>query len=139
MFTPRHHANFNCSQECSNARNRRAGSNWRLLNKRTEYTREYEKANLQRIRSHRMRRRYGLTWEQAQALLQAQGDGCAVCGREIVLADGVKGRNLACVDHCHTTGKVRGLLCTPCNLMLGYAADNPEALLAAAVYLERSK
>jgi Recombination endonuclease VII len=43
-----------------------------------------------------------------------------------------------CLDHDHTTGKFRGWLCSPCNLMLGSARDSADTLLGAALYLERA-
>lgn len=56
---------------------------------------------------------------------------CEICLREF-------GPNLRrCVDHCHTTGKVRGILCDDCNISLGKMADDPERLKRAAVYLEQ--
>ncbi len=42
-----------------------------------------------------------------------------------------------CVDHCHVTGKVRGLLCVSCNLMLGYANDNTQVLANLIKYLNK--
>jgi recombination endonuclease VII len=81
--------------------------------------------------------RYGLTPEGLASLLADQGHACAVCSDEITLTD-------AHVDHDHsccpkrrkTCGKcVRALLCKPCNLMLGYAYDQPDRLIAAAAYL----
>jgi Recombination endonuclease VII len=72
-------------------------------------------------------RRYGLTLEEFRAILARQGGVCAICGRG--------GRRL-CVDHCHTTGKVRGFLCSPCNTGLGCYEDNPEFLRAASRYLD---
>lgn len=56
--------------------------------------------------------------------------GCEVCG--VILA----GRELA-VDHCHESGKVRGLLCHSCNMGIGQFKDSPELLRKAAVYLEQ--
>jgi hypothetical protein len=41
------------------------------------------------------------------------------------------------VDHCHSSGKVRGLLCNPCNTMLGHGRDNVEVLKSAVKYLEK--
>jgi Recombination endonuclease VII len=55
---------------------------------------------------------YGITVAQYAEILEAQGNTCAIC----------KGTNMAlplCVDHDHETGKVRGILCTNCNLLLG--------------------
>jgi hypothetical protein len=51
---------------------------------------------------------------------------CAICGAA---------ENLG-IDHCHTTGAIRGVLCGHCNSTLGFARDSPEILLSAAAYLK---
>lgn len=73
---------------------------------------------------------YGLTRSQYEALLAAQGGGCALCGAEA----GTQGEALH-VDHCHDSQKVRGILCSRCNRGLGYFEDDPRRLLDAASYL----
>lgn len=75
----------------------------------------------------RQLRKYGLTPVDYAALLAAQGGVCALCGS-------TQGRRLV-VDHCHETGRVRGLLCTACNGALGKLGDTPEALLRVVAYL----
>lgn len=77
------------------------------------------------------RRRHGLTDEQYQAKLEAQGNGCAICGKEREAK-----RRLA-VDHDHETGTVRDLLCDNCNKGLGCFMDDPKLLELAAAYLVR--
>ncbi len=76
---------------------------------------------------------YRLSQEQLDSLRHQQGGRCAICRLELQ-----RGRGPACehVDHDHLTGKVRGLLCTGCNLGLGHMSDNPERLRQAALYLE---
>lgn len=76
-------------------------------------------------------RTYDISAEEYKILYEAQGGRCAICRR----ATGAT-RKLA-VDHDHKTGKVRGLLCKPCNRYgLGFfARDNPEVLERAAAYL----
>lgn len=76
---------------------------------------------------------YGITLEQKEALLRAQGGGCAICGK-------VKHAEISAwnVDHDHDTGRVRGILCMLCNLLLGKAKDDPEILRSAAGYLENA-
>jgi hypothetical protein len=74
-------------------------------------------------------RTYGLTAEQYQQLKELQGGACAICQR----ARGISKR--LAVDHDHQTGKVRGLLCGPCNKMLGHARDNPGFFARAIYYL----
>lgn len=73
-------------------------------------------------------------------MLEAQGGGCAICGRKpsrtIV---GKQIRTRLALDHNHATGEVRGLLCRTCNVSLGMFGDRPELLEAAAKYLRRSK
>lgn len=68
--------------------------------------------------------RYGLTEEEFLAM----SDFCEMCGDT---------ENLH-IDHCHKTNRVRGRLCRSCNLMLGYAEDDPERLKLGISYLERT-
>ncbi len=72
---------------------------------------------------------YGLTVEDYFDLLQTQDNRCAICKGES------NGRGDFHVDHCHETGKVRGLLCAKCNLLLGHANDDTKLLRAAIGYL----
>ena len=70
----------------------------------------------QKRRQENLKARYGITEEQYEAMLAAQGGGCAIC--TALFGDTVSTRRLA-VDHCHTSGRVRALLCTRCNRALG--------------------
>jgi hypothetical protein len=90
-------------------------------------------ANLQNQRARGYARmktleRYGLTPATYEALRTTQGGVCAICQQAP--------KRLLHVDHCHTSGKVRGLLCGPCNRALGLLNDNAKTLRAAASYLE---
>lgn len=80
-------------------------------------------------------RLYGLTVEDYEQLLRAQGGVCAICASP---EPGMKNAARLYVDHCHNTSRVRGLLCRACNTMLGCVRDNPELLRAGASYLERA-
>jgi len=73
-----------------------------------------------------IRRRYGLSLEEYEALMKR---GCAVCGN--------KARGRIVLDHCHATDSVREPLCDGCNKALGCADDDPKILRDLAVYLER--
>ena len=75
--------------------------------------------------------KYGLTVDGYDSLLERQARGCAICGKPS--ADKA-GRPLH-VDHCHATGRVRGLLCMDCNTSIGKMQDSPELLLRASEYL----
>jgi len=79
-----------------------------------------------------IRNQYGITLAQYNEMLEAQDYKCAICGNE----DEVEGRRLA-IDHCHTTGKIRGLLCGKCNRGLGLFYDNTTALAKAIEYLNK--
>lgn len=76
-------------------------------------------------------RRYGITVDEYDAMLRAQGFACAICQSSCGT-----GRRLS-VDHDHATGRVRGLACHRCNVGLGYFRDRPALLEAAAAYLRR--
>lgn len=86
-----------------------------------------------RRRGYKLIAKYGITLEQYQELLDKQDGRCAVCGTDKPWPD--SSRTNFVVDHCHSTGRVRGLLCATCNLMLGYAKDQTEILRAAITYL----
>jgi hypothetical protein len=75
------------------------------------------------------RKLYGLTPEDFAALLAQQHNACGICERPFT--------RQPCVDHCHITGLVRGLLCGGCNLALGHLEDNPVFAHKAGFYLER--
>lgn len=69
---------------------------------------------IQRTRKNEMLKKYGLSWEQYQALLLLQNNRCALCE-----TDEPRGQGSWHIDHNHDTGEVRGLLCHPCNTSLG--------------------
>ena len=87
--------------------------------------RKYESPDKKKDR--RLRLSYNITLEDYQKMYEEQRGQCYLCPSESKLF----------VDHCHTTGEVRGLLCNNCNLMLGHAKDSPAVLRLAASYLER--
>lgn len=83
---------------------------------------------------------YGITWEQYEALLQSQGGVCAICRNGEPIAHGRTGKQFRLsVDHCHSTGRVRGLLCQKCNRALGLLGDDPVMLQRAIGYLTQSR
>lgn len=85
--------------------------------------------------ANRLRKAYGLEYEEYLRLQEVQKGLCAICGGEgFELVQGQ--RILLVIDHCHVTGKVRGLLCHNCNRGIGLMQDSPENLRKAAEYLE---
>lgn len=70
---------------------------------------------------------YGITLDERDALFDLQGRKCAVCKNS-------HARRWE-VDHCHTSGAVRGILCSGCNLMLGHGRDDPKVLADGITYL----
>lgn len=82
------------------------------------------------LKNLRLLSRYGITLEEYENLFIVQHGCCAIC-RVRKPAHEFK------VDHCHETGKVRGLLCLNCNVLLGHAKDNPRILLDAVKYLNK--
>jgi hypothetical protein len=75
-----------------------------------------------------LRSKFNMTAEDYYELLENQGEVCAICGKD----DGA--RRLA-VDHCHRTGRIRGLLCRKCNMAIGLLQDDSGIVLQAYSYL----
>ena len=89
----------------------------------------------ERVYNNSLMRMYGIDINRYNQILESQNYTCAICGST---ETGGRGKKHFSVDHCHTTKKVRGLLCKSCNIMLGEAKDNPRTLSRAIEYLERS-
>ena len=87
----------------------------------------------------KLKRLYGITVEQYDDILAKQDGKCAICGSESLYSRSYKStaRAKLSVDHCHATGKIRGLLCTRCNRALGLIGDNIETALRMSEYLKR--
>ena len=92
-------------------------------------------------------KRYGLTFEKYQDIYASQRGACAICGvalkSQVEVAQRCGGdidkNNTAHVDHCHTTGVVRGLLCSCCNTGIGQLKESPMILASAINYLTVQK
>jgi hypothetical protein len=101
--------------------------------KAKEYKDKYRKAHPERVQELRRRkviRSYGLTLEEYDAMVRRQRNRCKSCGGP---PDG-RWKKLH-IDHCHKTGRVRGLLCGKCNCAAGYLKDDPKRALALSRYL----
>jgi hypothetical protein len=112
----------NCSSYCKRCQNLRS----------TSYARENKDKIHPHLFGYSIKRRYGLTVQQYEAMLIDQSHRCAICKTNKCLT----GRNLS-VDHCHTTGKVRGLLCAKCNKGIGSLNDSIALLESALRYLRK--
>lgn len=90
--------------------------------------------NPEKYAANQRRTKYNMSPADYDALWLTQSGRCVICRTE---HPGGNAKRLV-VDHDHATGKVRGLLCTHCNHMLGEAKDSPETLCNAASYLSPS-
>jgi hypothetical protein len=79
------------------------------------------------------RTKFGMEYEDLVALLASQGGVCAICRTPI--DDLGRGIGKGAVDHCHASGKVRGVLCAQCNCAIGLFRDDPVRLRSAIEYL----
>lgn len=100
-------------------------------NRRTKYQTRVRNSNL---------KKYGLTQAAYENMLEQQGYKCKICAVHFKDAPGVGAstKGVLCVDHDHTTNKVRGLLCSRCNTGLGLFSDNISNLKNAILYLKKA-
>ena len=111
---------------------------WYENNKEAVYkqSRNWIKNNQESYKFHARKsllKKYGLTPESFEEKKLAQDNKCEICKEK--LDNSVH----TCVDHCHSTGKTRGILCRKCNNVLGQAMDNPFILKSALNYLKKYK
>lgn len=100
--------------------------------------REYKKRNLDTQKNGHLKRGFGITLEDFNNMLESQNSVCAICNCPESKVFKKTGKIVdMCVDHCHKTGKVRGLLCWGCNTSLGKFKDSIENLQNAINYLKK--
>lgn len=103
-----------------------------------EYDRNWNKnqepvKKTERGRRNKLKQSYGITVEQYTEMLIKQNHKCGVCQKDETEVH----KKRLFVDHCHTTGNVRGLLCHNCNTAIGLLKDSVQTALQAATYLSR--
>ena len=103
-----------------------------FLARRRELGKKVRGHGLTLNRALHLQHEYGITGYDYARMMKRQGNKCACCGGPFY------GKRPVHVDHDHLTGKVRGLTCHGCNLLLGHAKDSIEILRRAISYLKRS-
>jgi len=106
---------------CKN--NKRKGGKYESINK-------YEIDSYEYSRDMALRRMYGTSLEEFNKLLFNQNNCCKICNKEYT-----ENKKFV-IDHCHNTGKIRGILCNECNAAIGRLLDNSNLLKLAKEYLE---
>jgi hypothetical protein len=104
-----------------------------------ESRKAYNIAYADRGKHLKLMRLYGISLEEYNQMLSNQGGVCAICREVEVCSDPRAGRTIGlAVDHDHTTGKIRGILCSKCNKAIGLLKDDTSLLASAIDYLNKS-
>lgn len=124
-YRNKHRERINAKQRVA-MRERRAAD----PEKDRQYQRQWYSQNKEAARGHKLKQLYSLTLDDYERMVAAQGGRCAACG--------IVPKRLV-VDHCHTTGKVRGILCCGCNRAIGHARDDLRVLASLVMYLSNAR
>lgn len=98
------------------------------------YSKNKEKANRKGTDWH-YKSNYGISYEEFILLAGKQQNKCAICSTTLVFTG--RGTTRAVMDHCHTTGDIRGILCSNCNQGIGLLKENIGILKSSILYLEK--
>jgi len=104
---------------------REGKTQWRCMTETRERYKNHSTPEKRKARA--LKCNYGITSQDYEAMYSRQGGKCAICQTPY---------RVLCVDHCHTSKKVRKLLCRPCNTGLGAFHDDPALMIAAIHYLQ---
>ena len=101
-----------------------------------KHMREWKANNRDKVSKYKWKERYGITEEQYTEMYNSQNGKCAICGKEETATHNTSNKVLKlAVDHCHTTGKVRELLCQKCNRGIGKFDEDPDLFDKAKQYV----
>jgi hypothetical protein len=125
------HSRNNRGRWCPECRAERAKAQIKAYSQRPEVRAErYASMRAGNYQRESAMRKYGITVADYELLYEAQGGKCGICE---------KPEPVLCVDHCHRTNRVRGLLCRACNRSIGQLGDTADALQRAADYLRAAE
>lgn len=127
-------SDFGTRNRCNTCRARDARAEWAanpVVARESSRVRakRWRAENPEKVQAQDRLRRYAITADEVRTLAKKQDGRCAICGEA----------EPGCVDHCHETGAVRGLLCRRCNAGLGQFRDDPALLARAIAYLAASR
>lgn len=105
--------------------------------KHIEKTKEYNKRNQRKVRNCDLLRDFGITIDEYEKMLTNQNNKCKICNKEETVKNKKTNKlRMLCVDHCHKTGKIRGLLCNRCNSAIGLLYEDSTIINNCLKYLE---
>ena len=108
--------------------------------KKIAYNKKYYQKNKKKIalkiQEYDLKKNYNITLKEKNIMLKKQNNKCKICYFKF---DENEFKSIACIDHCHTANKIRGLLCRTCNMGLGLFKDNTENLTNAITYLKEAE
>lgn len=102
-----------------------------------DWQKAYREKNRETLVAKERQRKFGISHAEYAELHQRQGGVCAICKKPETATRNGKVKSLA-VDHCHSTGRIRGLLCADCNTGIGKLREDRNIFLAAIQYLENT-
>lgn len=131
--------NYRENNPLSDNRKKERSQEWKLWisnnkEERKMSVNEWRKRNPKRYKDSFLKRKYSITTDMYNEILNSQNNSCAICK--------IHESNLnypMFIDHCHSTGRFRGLLCRNCNSGIGYFKDNISVIENSISYLEKFK
>lgn len=119
------------SERCAESRRKYYQDNKEIIKARAKEWSRHNPADTVKKRKHQLRSKYDISVEEFNNLLQFQNHKCAICNLEDF------GKKGPMMDHCHSTGKNRGILCRGCNTGLGNFKDDISKLISAVSYINK--
>ena len=98
---------------------------------RNNYVSKNREKILRQVLDYSYKRKYGISLDHKNSMIQKQNGLCDICNKKM------EGSNDFCVDHCHNTNEIRGILCRKCNLGIGHLDDSIDLLKSAIKYLKK--
>ena len=120
-------------KRCKLDQNKQYAKNPEVAARKKAWREKYNLSTTDLRKFSRMKRLYGVNFEEYMEMMDSQNGKCAICKDKLIM----KRRGIH-IDHCHNTDKVRGLLCKSCNAGLGFFKDNKESLRNAIQYLKKN-
>lgn len=126
--------------KCKMCLNSKRKEKWYSLpeNVRKEKQRKVrEKLGEDYFRNYKLKKKYGISLEDYNSMLEHQNGKCAICKTDLIVGSYYKNGGNCRVDHNHQTGKVRELVCHECNAVLGFSKENIDILQNTMNYLRK--